>query len=113
MINLPVDEGHAYDHIAILKVKERRNLITNNIYEKYSAIISYQVGKELHEEILNSNEFDQCVQINDALFIAVDLAKNDAIKASAVDKLNAIRFKNKTELQSKFFPQSIVTEIKN
>lgn len=113
MINLAVDEGYAYDFLAILKVKENRNLISNVMFEKYSAMISYQVGKELHDEIISSNEFDRCVQINDAVFITVDLAKGDAVKASSVDQLNTVRFKNKIELQKKFFPQNEVTEVKS
>ena len=113
MINLAVDEGYAYDFLAILKIKENRNLISPIMFEKYSAMISYQIGKELHDTILNSEEFDKCVQINDAVFISVDLAKSNSIMAAAVDQLNNVRFKTKIALQKKFFSQNEVTEVKS
>jgi len=115
MITLLVDEGYAYDYLAILNVKHSK---VNN--EKSIAIrdlcyehILYQIGEYKHLEVINSSEFRNLVDVNLMTFEAVEKARYGNISAKEVDELNMKRYNCKITLQNKFFPLIEATEFKS
>lgn len=113
MINLPVDEGYAYDYLAILEVKLRNGVGKIGDVLLCASQIRDQVGQDLHTKIIESDYFKDCLRVNQLTFDAVDGAKQDTVKASVVHNLNYERYLAKTRLQNEFFPSSIITEKKN
>lgn len=114
MIQILVDEGYAYDYLAILSVKNKKlnnqnTLLTRNACNE---IIMNQVGDDKHLEILYSQEFNDLLYANENVFDAVDKAKNNMISAKEVDDLNMKRYYCKIALQDKFFPDRGISEIK-
>ena len=113
MILLPVDEGYAYDVLAICKVKCIKKLSNS---EKNYSITNEEIKKQvggLHEDILNSNEYMDLINANIKTFDAVEMARYGTISAKEVDDLNMERFFCKKKLQKKFFPNLEYTEIKS
>jgi hypothetical protein len=113
MIHLPVDEGYAYDMLAICSVKCMKKLphsIKN--YHTIDFELKKQLGK-IHNEILESQEYLQLVEANLETFEAVEKARYGTISAKEVDDLNMKRFYCKKNLQKKFFPNLEYTEIKS
>lgn len=107
MLSLIVDEGYAYDYLAILIVKK-----AEEAYALTSLYLEAQVGKDLHNEIIDSKEFKELIAANIMTFNAVEKAKTDEMTASEVQGCNYLRFKSKTELHKKYFPEKKVTEVK-
>ena len=107
MLSIVVDEGYAYDYLAILLVKgdKRYHDLT---YQN----IQSQVGIDLHEKIIESKEFSNLVDANTQTFNAVQLARYWEISAKEVDNCNMTRYNCKIALQNKFFPNNKVLEIK-
>lgn len=122
MINLSVDEGYAFDYLAILEVKTIEIKLPVSFWvfneckrELLSEIIKKGYNEVFFHKILNSPEYQELVKINQKVFKAVDLARygtSKDITAKEVDSLNMERFRIKKELQEKFFG-SIATELKN
>lgn len=113
MILLPVDEGYAYDVLAICKVKCIKELANS---EKNYLIIYEELKKQvgaIHEDILNSNEYLDLINANLKTFDAVEKARYGTISAKEVDDLNMERFYCKKKLQTKFFPDLEYLEIKS
>lgn len=104
MISINVDEGYAYDFLAILNVKKNKAL--NNSEEAFRICfkqIENQVGPILHSAILNSNEYKSLLEANEETFNAVEKARYGSISAKEVDNLNMKRYHCKISLQKKFF----------
>lgn len=113
MINLPVDEGYAYDVLAICKVKLINNLKNSKInFDIINESLKKQLG-EIHEVILNSQEYLDLISANAETFKAVELARYGTISAKEVDDLNMKRFHYKEKLQNKFFPNFKLLEQKS
>lgn len=113
MINLLVDEGYAYDVLAISKVKCINNLPNaSKNFLLISECLKNQI-KDLHEEILLSVEFLDLLNANIKTFDAVEKARYSSITAKEVDDLNMERFYCKQKLQKKFFPTSVMLENKS
>lgn len=113
MINLLVDEGYAYDVLAISQVKCIKNL--PNALKNFlliSECLKNQI-KDLHEQILISDEFSNLLNANIKTFDAVEKARYGNITAKEVDDLNMERFYCKQKLQKKFFPNSNLLEQKS
>lgn len=115
MITLLVDEGYAYDYLAILNVKHQKNnneksITVRNLCDKH---ILNQVGKSKHLEIINSKEFQDLIDVNLETFNAVEKARYGEVSAKEVDDLNMKRYHYKITLQNKFFPSTEVTESKS
>lgn len=113
MINLPVDEGYAYDVLAISEVKCIKKI--NSSKENFNLLfesLKNQVGN-LHEEIINSVEYAELLSVNLETFDAVERARYGEISAKEVDNLNMKRFYSKIKLQNKFFPNSKLLEVKS
>ena len=113
MINIPVDEGYAYDVMAICKVKLMKNLNNSKInFKIIDESLKKQLG-ELHEIILFSEEYSALISANLETFEAVEKARYGTISAKEVDNLNMKRFHCKEKLQAKFFPNSKILEQKS
>jgi hypothetical protein len=108
MLNILVEEGYAYDYLAILMVKGNQQ----ELYNFTSGYIAAQVGREFHWEILTSKEFQELVDANKKTFDAVEAARYGEISAKEVDNCNMMRYNSKIALQSKFFPNKKIEEIK-
>ena len=114
MITLIVDESYAFDYMAILEVKYKMDPDNKDKQANLTACkahIREQVGIDLYNIIVHSDEYRECFNANKETFLAVDDAKKDKVKASYVDKCNYRRFQAKNKLQEKFFSDKI-TEIK-
>lgn len=113
MILLPVDEGYAYDFLAICQVKYEKGVQEKHVFDFYSDSLRKQVGVGAHRIILESPEYAECVRVNTVTFDRVDDAKADRVKASVVHNFNNDRYIAKKNLQRRFFPDSEITERKN
>lgn len=112
MLKISLDEGFIFDILSILNVKIgqtngfiRSQLIQN--FEDLSLEIKDQIGISKFNKIIISDEYKELYEINKLVFESVDLAKQDKILASEVDKRNYARYIKKTELQKKFFNEEI------
>lgn len=114
MINILVDEGYAYDYLAILQVKKSKinSDISHANFEICQDKIASQIIFELHDEIINSKEYKSLVEINNKVFDAVNKARYGIISAKEVDDLNMKRYYAKTSLQQRFFPLIELSEEK-
>ena len=107
MISIIVDEGYAYDYLAILAVKRNKHY-----YDIISEHIESQIGIELHEKITESIEFYNLFDANVKTFHAVEMARYGKISAKEVDNYNMERYNCKVILQNKFFPSNKILETK-
>ncbi len=115
MISILVDEGYAYDYLAILSVKSIK-LDTPKSHQTLSDCYSHlskQVGELKHREIMFSEEFDDLVKANLETFDAVEKARYGQISAKEVDDLNMKRYNLKVTLQNRFFPNVEIMETKS
>lgn len=112
MIKISVDESDAFDRLAILKVKENKNNITDPLYKVISIDIIKQIGKDKFFEIINSEEFSLLVDINEEIYDIVDMSKNNEVTAKFVDERNFERHRRKRSLQKRFFANIEMTEKK-
>jgi len=114
MININVSESFAFDFLSIYEVKMHKKpsaeAITN--FSECRDFICNQLGGELYYSIINSNEYMDLYDSNERLFELVELAKDDKVKASEVDRGVIDRWNKKKALQDKFFPDSKLNEQK-
>jgi hypothetical protein len=115
MITILVDEGYAYDYLAILAVKSKKLKTDKSleIRDQCSEFIMEQVGEDKHLNILSSKEFVDLFNINSETFDAVEKARYGKISAKEVDDLNMKRYNCKVALQNEFFPQQKISELKS
>lgn len=102
-INASLDAAFIFDMYSIIIVKLEKGLADEDESHRFLSGIIHNIGHELAEEIISSEEFSDLIEANSKTFDAVNLARTDDILASEVDKLNTIRFKCKAALQKKFF----------
>lgn len=111
MITIQVDEGYAYDFLAILDVKRQKNIVNSEKNFKISfEHIESQVGKDFHNKVFNSEEYLKLVTVNMETFDAVEKARYGSISAKEVDELNMKRYYSKVALQKKFFSFEILEQ---
>tara|TARA_R110002012_G_scaffold265393_1_gene448777 strand:+ start:156 stop:512 length:357 start_codon:yes stop_codon:yes gene_type:complete len=103
MVNLLVDEAFAFDYICILKLKADKGYMDRADIQINFDHLKEQIGEELFNTILKSDQFKHMYEANSVTFDAVDAAKEDKLLASEVDKTNYYRMLAKTELQERFF----------
>jgi small nuclear ribonucleoprotein (snRNP)-like protein len=115
MLSIKVDEGYAYDYLSILYIKNLKfnTEFSNQCYSDCLYFIELQIGKELNSSIMSSEQYMNLVDANLKTFDAVEMARYGSISAKEVDNLNMLRFKYKTELQNKFFPNTKIAEFKS
>ncbi len=112
MIDLLVDEGYAFDYLAILEVKKNNNPEQSAVWMSCSAYLSSQFLQETWLNLISSKEYRKMVEVNQKTFDAVDKARYGEITAKEVDDCNMQRFKAKQQFRNKFFPESNQSEFK-
>lgn len=112
MIKIPVDEGYAYDYLAILEVKLVRMNKGKEYYSIFYDELSFQVGKEKHQTIIQSQEYNNCVTVNLKCFDIVEAARYGTVSSKEVDDVNMERYNAKVALQKKFFDSEVI-EVKS
>lgn len=109
MIQLPVDECYAFDYLSILSVKATlQSGSFKEVFEFCYESLRLQLGDCSMDRIMHSKEYQSCYDANLQVFIAVDKAKRDEVKASFVDECNYKRYLAKLALQNKFFGTDVV-----
>jgi hypothetical protein len=113
MVKLSLDEGYAYDLLAICEVKIFKDIKNAKLnYDLFFSELQEQV-KDKHLEILNSEEYKELLKANNETFDAVEKARYGTISAKEVDSLNMKRYNCKKNLQLKFFPETNIIEAKS
>lgn len=112
MIKIPVDEGYAYDFLAILEVKMVKMNKGKDYYLVFFEELAFQVGREKHSKIIQSPEYQECILANQETFDAVESARYGQVSAKQVDDCNMRRYNAKIALQKRFFGGDVV-EIKS
>lgn len=111
MITIKVDEGYAYDYLAILDVKRQKGVSNSEKNFKISFDhIQDQVGASLHSQVYSSDEYLKLTAVNRETFEAVEKARYGFISAKEVDELNMKRYYSKVALQKKFFLSDILEQ---
>jgi hypothetical protein len=115
MITILVDEGYAYDYLAILTVKAKKINTDKSLEarDQCNEFIMSQIGEDKHFDILKSKNFTDLFDVNSETFDAVEKARYGEISAKEVDDLNMKRYNCKIALQNKFFPQQKISELKS
>lgn len=111
MINIKVDEAYAYDYLAILDVKKKKNLNNSaKVFNECFLNIEKQVGDSLHAQIINSKEYENLLNANLQTFEGVEKARYGLISAKELDNYNMQRYICKKELQKKFFNSEVLEQ---
>ncbi len=106
MILLPVDEGYAFDFLAILEVKSTiiGGSKVNAQLRECEDKLRDQVGDPLFSDIKKSEEYQKILEANTDVFHRIERLRGGAdVTAKDIDDLNSVRFVRKKDLQSKFF----------
>lgn len=113
MIQISLDEAYVFDLLSILDLKKDKSKNTETYsthLENYYALhleIANQIGLDMIRTILNSEEYQKLKQTNNKVFDLVDLGLKDEGLAGTTAKENYQRFILKSELQKKFFKNSL------
>ena len=117
MIKISLDEAYVFDLLSIFQVKI--NNFTGEKLEKTIQTMSNmieeiieQIGKDLYEEIINSQFYKELVDANQYVFDLVDQSKENDNLAKITDDANYARHVKKMALQKHFFKNDL-TEYKN
>jgi beta-N-acetylglucosaminidase len=114
MIQLSVDEGYAFDKLSILQVKvdmDPTDSVRQGQYFQCVEQIAGQISHMKFDEIISSLEYKDLYDANLQTFRLVDLAKEDKVAASEVDRSNYRRHLSKARLQKRCFNEA-TTEVK-
>ena len=113
MIQIYVDEGAAFDMLAILHLKkDKANGFAN--YEDFLDDLYDVLGVVQVDEILKSKEYHDLLQANLIVFNLIDDVVADTkelfIDALTVHKANMRRFYCKKALQARFFSEDLTEQ---
>ena len=112
MIQIYVDEGAAFDMLAILHLKkDKANGFAN--YEDFLDDLYDVLGVVQVDEILKSKEYVELLDVNRIVFNLIDEVTSEpieTIKAAFVHKANMKRFYAKKALQAKFFSEDLTEQ---
>jgi hypothetical protein len=86
MIKITVDEAYAFDYLSIIEIKSKNNNVINDALEIIKNDLISQLGNELVNKILSSEEYLTLYNANKLTFHVVDKAKKDEVNASYLDK---------------------------
>lgn len=107
-----LDWGAWFDILSIYNVKinscsgqNKQKNIQN--FNNLANFIIEDIGTSKFNQIIESDEYKNLYEANKTVFELVELAKEDKILASVVDKNNYFRFVKKTELQKKYFNNEV------
>jgi hypothetical protein len=103
MINYPLSEAEIFDRFAILMQKSRIGLAVQEEMRLIMSVLTKDLGQEIVEEILASEEYRNLYNINKLIFNLVDLSRKNDTTAKEVADANDKRFLYKKALQEKFF----------
>lgn len=112
MIDLPVSEAYAFDHLAILYVKQEHGIIDHDYRDAVIWAMRKDIGDSTYVEALNSSLFYDLLKANREVWELVDRASTDECLASEVDAANQRRYAAKKALQERFWPSNPLTEVK-
>jgi hypothetical protein len=111
MINISVDEAYAYDFLAILEVKLKKNLkFSEKAFRECYVYIESQIGESLHKNIIDSEEYKNLFKANLETFEGVEKARYSLISAKELDNCNMQRYNFKKQLQNKFFSSEVLEQ---
>jgi hypothetical protein len=104
MITIRVDEGTAFDMLAILKIKSDDGIPVTNEYLGLYRDILKGIGVHKTVEVLHSKEYNELLKANETVFNYVeDLIHGRDFSAMEVHEANMQRYRFKRDLQEKFF----------
>lgn len=108
MICLPIDEGLAFDMLAIRQVKVTMcpSFEGEEGVKSLKDEILRQIDSSLFYSVLGSVEYKNLYQSNLDVFSAVEYSKNGTISAVEVDYLNWVRWVHKKNLHQRFFTEA-------
>ena len=110
MIHICVDEGHAFDFLSILEIKNTRSHQAMQSWCNCFNYLKAQLPNDLFILIINSEEYRKMVAINQKTFDAVEKARYGEISAKEVDSTNMERYYAKVNLQNKFFSNKVTEQ---
>jgi hypothetical protein len=109
MIKISLDEAYVFDLLSILDLKKAKSIgkeDNQKHIENYNTLyseISEQITDIKMQEIIESEEYKDLVDINTKVFDLVDLGKEQQGLARTTAMANFDRFILKNKLQKKFF----------
>lgn len=113
MIQIEIDEAEAFDRLAIHQIKSQNfksptlKEYFKNEYDKLKVSLNWQITSEIVNRVITSSFFQDLIEINEEIFEAVELAKENKVTAKKVDDLNVERYNIKKKLQETFFSHTI------
>lgn len=114
MINLPVSEAYAFDHLSILTVKAEADLPgAKQQVADCLDLLSSQIGWDEVCEVVKSREYVNLRESNMICWNLIEKAMRDECKASDVDFANQRRYAAKKALQERFWPERPLCEAKS
>jgi len=110
MIKIEMDEAEAYDRLSILWIKANKNPDLFGNYNELNQVMACLLSSPVHNEILESREFEEMKHINLQLFQRIDEIKQRRFNifkrifdAEFIDNMNYKRYLAKKKLQYRFF----------
>lgn len=115
MLNLIVDESYAFDYLSILKVKSIKlnDSLSKYNYSTCEISIQNQLGINKYNEIIDSCEYKNILNINFILFDLISNIRIYNVSPDTIDTHNHLRHIYKSKLQSKFFINSLTEQKTN
>lgn len=111
MILLSVPEAFAFDYLSILEVKRRHGLdVIDELAKQWNEL---RERCSIFAAVVRSEEYHRLSMANDNVWTLVGKAAFDEVSAKAVFEANLERFKAKTTLQNRFWPNVTIQEIKD
>lgn len=112
---IEVDCSYAYDFLSIYEVKAAMcptdKISVKNVKQTREFLIR-QLGQNVNEVIMESEEYEELLQVNLQLYQQVDAVKENPCLGKVVDDLVYKRRLAKIALQEKFFPGTELSERK-
>lgn len=118
MIKLDVNEAEGYDRLSVEQIKFTKypnNKLAEENYRFRFRRLEEDVGKEVHQAIIQSQEYNNLLQLNLRMFETIDLLKSpnrDKCYDEIIDNMVFERKKLQEILQKKFFPDKPYTQQK-
>jgi len=116
MLKISLDESYVFDLLSIFEVKlSAAESLTKQeqLQRSYNTLreeIVDQVGIDLFNQIISSDQYNMLRKANQLVFDLVDRAHESALSKETADA-NYERYLRKVEIQTKFFTTQI-TEVK-
>ena len=112
MINLLTSEAYAFDYLAIFEIKYDKGITTGDAFLQVRNDLAKQIGRQKYIEVYDSIEYKELYKVNAQVFDLVEKAKTNQIPAKAVDDGNYARYLAKKALQARFWPNTVLSEVK-